>query len=191
MVKADNNNNPEVLSLGSILERPVASAQVPPTFVLDENIPIEPTTSAEFDPEPAPEPAVYVEEPTADAGFMSSKDIGETIVNLLDGMQSSAIPFLREKKVFSAKEMDMLRRIDKSGKATYTEASDEHKVLQKWLRHKEIIAQVPFTTGEKGRLIRATARYAETTGMNVTPFQGLLLAYSEVIVTRVGIFMGE
>jgi len=43
---------------------------------------------------------------------------------------------------------------------------------------------VPFNTGETKRLINATERYAKTVDLQMTPMQGLLAAYSEVIFNR-------
>lgn len=118
--------------------------------------------------------------------FMSPTDIAENIVNLLDGLQSSAIPYLRKKNLFTEKELELLQKIDHS--AVYDANSREFYVLQKWKRHLDVIKEVPFSDGESRRLKQATARYAATTNMQVTPFQGLIMAYSEVVINRVKLF---
>jgi hypothetical protein len=121
--------------------------------------------------------------------FMSPEDIAENIVNLLDGLQSSIIPYLREKKIFNEKELEQLAKLDKN--AAYDVNSKEYALVSKWHRHQQIIKTIPFDEGETIRLKAATASYAATTNMKVTPLQGLIMAYSEVVIKRVPIFMAE
>lgn len=121
--------------------------------------------------------------------FMSAEDIAENIVNLLDGLQSSIIPYLREKKIFNEKELEQLAKLDKN--AAYDINSKEYALVAKWHRHQQIIKTIPFDEGETRRLKAATASYAATTNMKVTPLQGLIMAYSEVVIKRVPIFMAE
>lgn len=182
-----NNNN--IFDLTEILSKPVANQNVDPIFRLDEENVIE---HAQFDDEP-----VEVIEPTEtvvddeDTGFMSSKDIAESIVNLLDGLQSSVIPFMLEKKTFTVKELELLQTLDTSGKTVYSQNSPESAVLAKYLKYKKTVEKIPFSSGETRRLVNATARYAETTQMKVTPLQGLMISYSEVIVKRTAVFFSE
>jgi hypothetical protein len=181
-----NNNN--VFDLTEILSKPVANQNVDPIFRLDEENAIE---DAQFDD--APIEVIQDDEPVdnEDNGFMSSKDIAESIVNLLDGLQSSVIPFMLEKKTFTAKELELLQSLDTSGKTVYSQNSPESAVLAKYLKHKKTIEKIPFSNGETRRLVNATARYAETTKMKVTPLQGLMISYSEVIVKRTSVFFSE
>jgi len=187
---AKKNNNPEIIDLGSVLS---AEVNVPaqPSFSLDDDE-TEYTETITMDPapEPAPEPAETIEnEP--EHGYMPPNHIAETIVNLLDGLQSTIVPYLREKKIFTEKELEILQQIDTSGGTVYTVNSPESKVLEKWIRHQDIVKKIPFDEGEKNRLVSATARYAETTQMKVSPFTGLMMAYSEVILKRSTYFFTE
>jgi len=183
----DNKNN--VIDLGDTLGLPVANSVKPPEFQ-DAEIVNDDTTANDgpvfndaHEPEPQPEPAP--------GDYMPPRAIAETIVNLLDGLQSSVVPFLREKKIFTLKELEILQTIDRTGSTIYSQNSPEHKVFLKWKKHERVVEQIPFNKGEKSRLVDATARYAETTNMKVSPLSGLLMAYSEVILKRSAIFFNE
>lgn len=182
------NNRAQVISLDEVLSSPVIDNTRIPHFELDPEETIEDAQEVSFDPEPEPAEPIS-DEPAGD--FMSAKDIGETIVDFLDGLQSSGIPYLRELKVFSKKEKELLQTIDKSGNTVYSPNSAESNVLAKWKKHQKIIDKIPFTPSETKRLVNATARYAETTNMRVTPLQGLLLAYSGVITKRTAYIFSE
>lgn len=188
---SENNNGAHVLDMADILARPVVSA---------------PQAAEFFEPDPeqnieqAENAAVFAEEPevitqeddphaTADDGFMPAKDIAELLVNLVDGFQSSTLPVLLERKMFTEKERDALQDMDLSGGTVYTpETGPQAMLLKKWKYYKGQVEKVPFSTGESRRLINATERYAKTVDLKVTPLQGLLMAFSEVTVKRAKIF---
>ncbi|MFD2581514.1 hypothetical protein ACFSR6_03370 [Pedobacter vanadiisoli] len=177
----------EAVSLGEILGKKV---NVTPVTVLDDD----PADNFVMDdPEPVEviEPEEVSDRAEPEHGYMPPDHIGETIVNTLDGLQSSVLPFLLEMKVFTKKEKELLQTIDTTGSTPYPLNSQENNLLEKWKRHQEKVKQVPFNDGEKTRLIAATARYAETTEMKLSPLEGLMLSFSEVVFKRGAMFFTE
>ena len=185
----------QILDIGNILSRPVVGADPQPLFSLEPGEPI--IESATFDePEPTPEPAPGVQQPREPfdpeaEGYMPPLAIAETVVNLLDGLQSSVIPWLREKKIFTERELEIIQSLDTTGNTIYQTNSPDAAVMAKLIKHKAIVAKIPFDDGEKRRLIEATARYAETTQLKVSPLTGLMMAYSEVTLKRAAYFFNE
>lgn len=192
MTKKQNNTGDggsQVVDLTELLSRPIENESSEPSFNIDLTEQLEETT---FDEEPEPEHTEEHNHPEPVAGdYMPPFAIAETIVNLLDGLQSSVVPFLREKKIFTEKETEILQTIDRTGSTVYTPKSPENAVLIKWKKHEKILEKIPFNNGEKKRLVEATARYAETTQMKVSPLSGLMMAYSEVILKRSAYFFNE
>jgi len=178
-----------VLDLKNILSRPVANANKQEFFVLDENEPIEPANDVQFDEiiqeETRQQQHQEAEQAqVVDDSFMPHRDMAETIVNLLDGLQSSFLPLLIEKKTFTEKERELLQTLDTTGSIAYPTDSKEAKLLIKWKYYESKVNKVPFKPGETKRLVNATERYAKTVDLKLTPLQGLMAAYSEVIFTR-------
>jgi hypothetical protein len=185
-------------NLDDMLSRPVVSQSERPSFVLDENSDIENVNDVQYDQEIVDqnlkqqhesqqrEQQQEIEHATEaiDEGFMPHRDMAETIVNLLDGMQSSFLPMLIEKRTFTEKERETLQTMDLSGATEYIGADTKAMLYKKWLYYEKKIKKVPFNTGETKRLINATERYAKTVDLKMTPMQGLLAAYSEVIFNR-------
>lgn len=188
----------ETVNLDDILSREI-KVDVPPAVLIQNDPPVDEVV---FDDEVIEHETIYHENTTqqhyqapdpgyqeAEQIFMSNEDLAENIVNLLDGLQSSVIPYLREKKIFSDRELELLQKLDKN--AVYDSNTKEFAVLEKWKRHQEVIKSIPFDEGESRRLKVATANYAATTNMKVTPLQGLIMAYSEVVIKRIPVFMSE
>lgn len=176
----------ENVNLGDVL---AAKVKVAPLTVLDEendNIVLD-----EQMPDEVIEPEIIQDRPEPEHGYMPPDHIGETIVNTLDGLQSSVLPFLIEMKVFTKKEKELLQTIDTTGSTPYPLNSQENTLLEKWKRHQDKIKNVPFSDGEKSRLITATSRYAETTEMKLSPLEGLMLSFSEVVFKRGAMFFNE
>lgn len=188
MAKQNNNN---ILNLEDQLSLPVANTVKPPEFeeaIIDDGGDQQAANNVQYDQIPEPDPE---QEPQA-GDYMPPKYIAETIVNLLDGLQSSVVPYLLENKLFTTKELEILQTIDRSGGSVYSpENSPQALVLKKWKSLQRKIEKIPFDVGEKRRLIDATTRYAETTNMKVSPLSGLLMAYSEVILKRSSYFFNE
>ncbi|ADY51456.1 hypothetical protein Pedsa_0884 [Pseudopedobacter saltans DSM 12145] len=193
-----NKQEAETVNLDDILSREI-KVDVPPVVLIQNDPQVEEVV---FDDEVIEHETVQAENTTqqhyqapdsdyqeAEQVFMSNEDLAENIVNLLDGLQSSVIPYLREKKIFSDRELELLQKIDKN--AVYDSNTKEFAVLEKWKRHQEVIKSIPFDEGESRRLKVATANYAATTNMKVTPLQGLIMAYSEVVIKRIPVFMSE
>lgn len=185
----------EILDMRDILARPVAQPNHSPVFELDETEVISDANEVQFDEdiqqetERQQQQQQQVQEPEPiDTGFMPHRDMAETIVNLLDGLQSSALPFLIEKKMFTEKEREVLQTLDTTGSTIYPENSPEQKILNKFKYYEKKILKVPFDKGEAKRLVNATERYAKTVDLKLTPLQGLMAAYSEVLFTRGKLF---
>lgn len=187
MAKNNNNqiHNPEVINLADVLGAPVAgNVQEPQYFNFDADSTIE---DAQFDETPEPE---VIEAHQMDAGdFMPPQALAETIVNSMDGLQTLILPILREKKVFSAKEREMLEGINKN--SMYGMDTPEAKLIEKHNRHLKIVEKIPFTAGEQKRLKASFATYIKLTDMKVTPLQGLMMSLGEVMLTRATYFMNE
>lgn len=122
---------------------------------------------------------------------MPHSHFAETIVGVIDGLQSSLIPMWRKQALFTQKERDILDTLDTTGGTIYPASSPEYKILNKWNKHLQMSAMLPFTDGEKQRLVAATERYAATMQIQVSPFTGLLLAFGEVAGTRVAYFLND
>ncbi|GEM_PF-4720825 len=193
-----NKQEAETVNLDDILSREI-KVDVPPVVLIQNDPPVEEVV---FDDEIIETETIHAENTAqqhyqapdpgyqeAEQIFMSNEDLAENIVNLLDGLQSSVIPYLREKKIFSDRELELLQKLDKN--AVYDSNTKEFAVLEKWKRHQEVIKSIPFDEGESRRLKVATANYAATTNMKVTPLQGLIMAYSEVVIKRIPVFMSE
>ncbi|WP_025142736.1 hypothetical protein [Pedobacter jeongneungensis] len=176
----------ESVDLGNVLSKKV---QVTPITVLDE-----PASNLVMD-DPAPveiiEPEVIEDRSEPEHGYMLPEHIAETIVNCLDGLQSWIIPIARKKMIFTDRELELLQTMDTTGGTVYPKNSPENTVMDKLLKHKEVIKIIPFDEGEKSRLVASTARYAETTEMKVSPLSGLMLAYGEVFLKRAAIFVND
>lgn len=188
-ITTDNAVTPQMVDLTEILSQGVETNDTTPSFSLEPEEEHTEYATLDPDPEPDPEPSVEYDQPAA-GDFMPPRALAETIVNLLDGLQSSVIPLLRERKVFTAQELTDMQNLDRDA-AYELLNSDQRKLLTKLKRHEAFIKKIPFDKGEKSRLVDATARYAETTQMQVSPFTGLLMAYSEVIIKRGAYFMTE
>lgn len=182
------NNNPEVINLGDHLSMPVGgNVQEPEFFVMDEENTIQ---DAEFD-EPI-ETETVEPEAKLDAGdFMPPRLLAETLVNSLDGIQTLALPWLREKKVFSEKEREMLAGSFLKMNGLYGIDTPEAQVMEKYKRHLKIVEQIPFNPGEQKRLVSSFATYIKLTDMKVTPLQGLLFSLGEVMLKRATYFINE
>ena len=139
------------------------------------------------EPEQAEEDAWQEPEPKA----MPNHHLAATIVGVIDGLQSSILPMLRKNALFTAKELEILDKMDTTGGTVYPANSPEYKVLAKWKKHIAFAGILPFTKDEKDRLIAATERYAASVQLQVSPFTGLLLAFGEVAGTRFAYFLNE
>jgi hypothetical protein len=117
--------------------------------------------------------------------------LAETIVGVIDGLQSSLISMWRKQSLFTQKERDILDGLDTTGGTVYPANSPEYKILNKWNKHLQMSSMLPFTPAEKERLVAATERYASTMQIQVSPFTGLLLAFGEVAGTRVAYFLND
>jgi hypothetical protein len=169
----------KTFDLGDVLAAPVNVAAAP---VMSDEV---------FDTEMGDEIVQPVNEPVEDQPIiddpqfaMPPNHLAETIVGMLDGLQSSLIPLWRKKSMFTAKELEILDNMDTTGGHAYLENSPEFKILLKWKKHMSICEKMPFTLSEKERLVNATARYCATMQIQVSPFTGLLMAFGEVAATR-------
>jgi hypothetical protein len=122
---------------------------------------------------------------------MPHNHFAETIVGIVDGLQSSLIPMWRKQSLFTQKERDILDGLDTTGGTVYSANSPEFKILSKWNKHLQMASMLPFTPAEKERLVAATERYANTMQIQVSPFTGLLMAFGEVAGTRVAYFLND
>jgi hypothetical protein len=186
----DKGTKAQVFNLDDMLSRPVVNQAERPSFILNEEEQITDANDVQFDEiiqeetRQQQQPVVETAEQVIDEGFMPHRDMAETIVNLLDGMQSSFLPLLIEKRTFTEKERETLQTMDLSGATEYTGTDQKAMIYKKWLYYEKKIKKVPFNAGESKRLINATERYAKTVDMKLTPIQGLMAAYSEVIFNR-------
>lgn len=161
------------------------------TVVMDAEL-----DEAEFEPEQPveeiPETIAAEEIPDSDPPkAMPHLHLAQTIVGLIDGLQSSLIPQWRKKSLFTAKEQEILENLDTTGGTAYPLNSPENGVLKKWKKHLEIASVLPFTPGETDRLVAATERYVNTMQITVSPFAGLLMAFGEVVATRAVYIINE
>lgn len=189
MKTTDNGPN-----LDDILSRPVVGSVSQPSFELDPGEPIE---SAVLDPEPEPEPG-FSQMPQDDSQFqpgdmptVSFADCAESIIDMIDGLQSSTLPFIRERKVFTQREREILDGLDTTGGTIYPEGSPEKKVLNKWNRHLQVIEKIPFTERERRMLVNGTARYCQQTNLQMSPLETLLMSFAGVATRRFHIVMQE
>lgn len=172
--------------ISAVLSRPVSS---PSQSLADPEFIEETDPETVFEPEPEPEVITEVEtmpqEPEdSDEVFMSHADTASTIVESIDGLQSSIIPYLLENKSFKGEELEILENLDKTGQTIYPAGSKEAILLLRWKRYQDVIAKIPFNTAEKRRLTLATANYVKTIDLKMTPLQTLMMAWSEVIIKR-------
>ena len=182
----NHNHNPEVISLADVLSEPVkGNVTEPEFFVIDEENHIE---NAEFD-EPLAEETIEPNPVLDNADFMPPQALAETIVNSLDGIQSLALPILREMKVFTRAERELIAGINTN--AMYGIDSPEGRVLDKYKKHLKIVEKIPFSPGEQKRLKASFATYIKLTDMKVTPLQGLMMSLGEVMLTRATYFINE
>jgi len=190
----DGDQSP--IDISSILGRPVANAVSQPVFspetpqaevVMDPEVEADPQRPAfQFQPD-ADYEQQYEQEPQS----LSPDDLAIIGVNLLDGLQSTVFALIRRNKVFDEAELEMIGKLDHSAKTVYPEGSREAIAMAKFNRHKAAVAKLPFSDGEKSRLTDATKIYARTTQIKVSPFMGILLAYSEVLGTRAFTVLGD
>ncbi|MBD1364392.1 hypothetical protein IDJ77_11285 [Mucilaginibacter sp. ZT4R22] len=180
------------LSLESVLQRPVVNSV--PVAEFNEAAPV---NEVEFEPAPDPAPQAQASQPDYEQQYeqepksLSPDDLAIIGVNLLDGLQSTLFALVRRNKVFEAAELEMINQLDHSANTLYQAGTKEAIAMAKFRKHKEAVAKLPFTAGEKQRLTDATIIYARTTEIKVSPFTGLLLAYSEVLGTRAFNIMGD
>ena len=183
--------NNDVLDLENVLSLPIVTGSQRPLFDFDKGEPIEDAVNMD-EPEPTPPPAAtQAHEPynPAEEGYMPPRDIAETIVNVLDGLQGSVLPMMLEKKKFTDSEIENLRTLRETDMGSLT--SPERQLMIRAKKFDRIVAQIPFDEGEKRRLVDATARYAEETQMRVSPLAGLTMAVSEVVFKRAAYFFKE
>ncbi|MBC8051892.1 MAG: hypothetical protein H7Y13_02390 [Sphingobacteriaceae bacterium] len=172
--------------ISDVLRQPVSSTS---QLLTEPEFEPENDTETVFEPEPEPEVITEVETITqepedSDEVFMSHADTASTIVESIDGLQSSVIPYLLENKTFKGEELEILDNLDKTGQTIYPAGSKEAILLVRWKRYQDVIAKIPFNTAEKRRLTLATANYVKTIDLKMTPMQTLLMAWSEVIIKR-------
>ena len=122
---------------------------------------------------------------------MPHSHFAETIVGVIDGLQSSLIPMWLERTLFTTKEREILDNLDTTCGTVYPANSPEYKILNKFNKLVKRSSQLPFKPEEKERLVAATERYVNTMQIQVTPFTGLLLAFGEVAGTRVAYFLND
>jgi hypothetical protein len=190
-VTANGDESPISLSLENVLARPVVNSVQQPQFLEPS-----PETAAEFDPEPEPTPQpqaapAYEQQYDQEPKSLSPDDLAIIGVNLLDGLQSTIFSLFRRNKFFETAELELIGTLDHSNKTIYPTGSREAIAMDKFRKHKEAVAKLPFTEGEKQRLTDATIIYARTTEIKVSPMTGLILAYSEVLGTRAFNLMGD
>jgi hypothetical protein len=180
------------IDLASVLARPVVNSVAAPLFN-----PAQPENEVEFDPEPEPTPQPQASQPDYEQQYdqepksLSPDDLAIIGVNLLDGLQSTLFTLFRRNKFFETAELELIGTLDHSDKTIYPTGSREAIAMAKFRKHKEAVAKLPFTPGEKQRLTDATIIYARTTEIKVSPMTGLILAYSEVLGTRAFNIMGD
>jgi len=113
----DKGNKTQVFNLDDMLSRPVVNQAERPSFILNEEEQITDVNDVLFDEiiqeetRQQQQPVVETAEQVIDEGFMPHRDMAETIVNLLDGMQSSFLPLLIEKRTFTEKERETLQKV--------------------------------------------------------------------------------
>jgi hypothetical protein len=194
-MKKNNAINGETLDLSDLLSQHVQSPGETFKPELEEEKPD--INAAQFEEVPEEIEVTETEEipfsetnPPADSGqAMEPEDFAAMFINLLDGLQTAFLPGLIEKRKFSEKEAVLLANLDKSNQ--YPDGSPESIVLKKWKQHQAVTKKIPFNDGEKKRLIQSTATYAATTDLKVTPLQGLLMSFGEVVVARAVLVMGD
>lgn len=187
MAKKNNGNLDQedisVFSLANVLAAKVEPGEAP-TFEVDfenvENVAEVDDPEDTYEQMPEPEPIPH----PGSAERLSFQDIGVILVNVLDGAQRTGFAIASKRMRFTTEEMDLLGNLDMSAKTIYPEGSPERITRDKYARHIEIIKQIPFSKEEKDRLITATVIYAKTVNLQLSPLQGLLAAYGEVLMTR-------
>ncbi|MGZ3999161.1 MAG: hypothetical protein ACXVIY_00960 [Mucilaginibacter sp.] len=187
-VKPEENNNPEVISLADVLSRHVEPPAGGHYFEMDEEIPITDHIELEQEPETTYQQEPNDPEPSGDIGdSLSADDLSVIMVNMLDGLQRFGFAAIRKKVKFSEEELEIVGNLDMSAKIIYPEGSKEAIAAAKWRKHLQTLGKLPFEKDEKGRLIAATTIYARTVNLKVSPLTGLLMAYTEVLGTRIGL----
>ena len=175
--------------LKDILSAQVSVAE--PVAILDTEFD-EPELEPEAPAEEIPETIVTEEIPNSEPPkAMPHSHFAQTIVGLVDGLQSSLIPMWRKKTLFTGKELEILDTLDTTGGTAYPLNSPENRVFMKWKKHIEVAQALPFTPAETDRLVAATERYANTMQITVSPFTGLLMAFGEVAATRAVLIINE
>lgn len=194
MAKTHNADSAEqaepAFDLTNVLAAPVKSGNPAPTFSLDPEQEIEP---APYELEEEVEQAQVITEPLpGNQGYsdgeepksLSADDLSIIFVNILDGVQKFGLTLARKKVAFSEEELAMIDGLDHSPTTIYPAGTKEAIAKEKWRKHLDAIKTLPFEADEKKRLTDATMIYARTMEVKVSPLQGLLLAYSEVLGTR-------
>lgn len=177
----------ETLDLRNILGARVDPAERNHFDVDFENVEHIETIDIEMD-EPEPEQAQVIDdEPAADTGpseRLSYSDIGMIMVGALDGLQSFGFALGSKFLRLTKEEREMLPNLDISAKTIYPEGSKEALAAAKFRKHLETLKKIPFSDQEKKRLVTASTIYAKTVKLELTPLQGLIAAYTEVLITR-------
>lgn len=181
------------VDLGDILSRPVEVNTGSAMFTLDGDIESEVQLDDELiqEAEVITDPPTATQQPTGPTPTLTPMQAAKTFVNSINGLQSFAIPMLREKRLFTDSELEIIRNMDMSPNTMYSVDSKEDKLLKRWQRHIAVKKQVPFTDDEKERLTVGTAAYIQTENIQISPFMALTMTWSEIILSRTYMFMED
>lgn len=156
------------------------------TTIINEEPPKAQVNPSDFQPNPEPQPEPQPQK-TQKPRLSESEyeEQAEMTIALFDGLQTLTLPWLYQKSMFTKKELEQLKEINKKYQEKVTELTEEDLILQeKYRTYKELCDEVPYKEKEIDLMKSPLAKVFSKYNIQLGPEFMLLTALAYVSIPR-------